>query len=107
MKTSPFAHHISPVVSPPSAGLAIGLALFTTAVPSEAKFHVPASQAGVKLNSADGQCSLYEAIDALNQGKTAPGSGLHGCVQDSQGGAVIELEGNGAHYKTYGSDSAT
>jgi predicted outer membrane repeat protein len=101
-----FGDHILKVVSPAGAGLAIGLAIFATASPIQATFHVPASQAGVKLNSTDGQCSLYEAIDALNQGKTAPGASLHGCVQDSQGGAYIELEGNGAHYKTFGSDIA-
>ncbi|HEY0705538.1 MAG TPA: choice-of-anchor Q domain-containing protein [Polyangia bacterium] len=106
MTTSTFAARTFSVLSRRTAGLAVGLGILLAANPSQATFHVPASQATVKLNSTDGQCSLYEAIDALNQGKTAPGASLHGCVQDAQGGAMIELEGNGAHYKTFGSDIA-
>jgi hypothetical protein len=87
---------------PPLCALVVGLVALGAAPPSHATYHVPASQAGTKINTGDGRCSLYEAIESLNAGHTAPFSGLHGCVNDEWGGSDIEVEGNGAHYKTFG-----
>jgi predicted outer membrane repeat protein len=83
-------------------GLAAGLAALAFAGPSHAALFVPASQAGVKMNDTDGQCSLWEAVDTLNHGFTAPNTGMHGCLNDESGASAIEVEGNGTHYKTYG-----
>src|SRR5262245_25406490 len=102
MRRSTLAAGSKQTISPTLAGLATGLAVLVTAAQSQANFHVPHTQAGTKVNDTDGQCSLYEAIDAINQGKTAPGASLHGCVNDEGGGPVIEVEGDGTHYKTFG-----
>jgi len=93
---------IAPKLAPLFSGLVIGLATLGTAAQSHATFHVPASQAGTKTNASDGQCSLYEAITAINNGKTAPGASENGCVNDEWGGSDIVVEGNGAHYKSFG-----
>jgi predicted outer membrane repeat protein len=92
----------SPGILAHFAGLAVALYTLGTAAESRATYNVPASQAGVKVNAGDGQCSLYEAIGAINAGLTAPNSGQNGCVNDEWGGATIVVEGNGAHYKTFG-----
>jgi predicted outer membrane repeat protein len=101
MRRSTLRVRSSKTFTPTVAGLAVGLAALAFASPSQATFHVFSGQAAVKVNDTDGQCSLYEAIDAINQGYTWAGASLHGCVNDEWGGAFIEVEGNGAHYKTF------
>ena len=85
-----------------AASLAAALVL-PPAKPARAEYHVPASQAGVIRNDGDGQCSLWEAIDSINNDHLAPNSGLHGCVNE-YGGNGISVEGNGSHYKSGGAE---
>ena len=100
-------------IAPALVGLAAGLATLASASPSLATFHVPHTQATVRVDDRDdGQCSLYEAIDAINKGNIGPGSNLHGCVNDEFGGPYIEVEADidpkstdpnkRYFYKTYG-----
>jgi predicted outer membrane repeat protein len=87
---------------PSLSALILGLVILGTASESHATLYVGPGQANTKINDNDGQCSLYEAIDAINKGVTAPGAQLHGCQQDEWGGPNIELVGDGTHYKTFG-----
>src|SRR4051794_10411644 len=90
------------LVSLAAGSLAAALILLLPASEALATIHVPASQAGVIVKE-DNQSSFWEAVDSLNKGKVNAGPALHGCVNDSSGGAAIELEGvgaSGAHYKT-------
>jgi hypothetical protein len=85
-----------------AAAGALAAAMVALAAPRAlADYHVPASQAGTVRSSGDGQCSLWEAIDSINNDQVGEGSGLHGCV-NVFGGNGIEVEGNGAHYKSGG-----
>ncbi len=84
---------------------AASLAAALVALPAaRAEYHVPASQAGIVNKEGDGQCSLWEAIDSINNDQLTPDSGLHGCKNDFSGGNGISVEGNGSHYKSGGAE---
>jgi hypothetical protein len=83
--------------------LGAALTLFA-AGQSRADIIVDIAAANVQLNPNDGLCSLWEAIDSINKGHTAPGSGLHGCAHDGFGGTTIGLDGENVHYRTFGAN---
>jgi hypothetical protein len=89
-----------------SCSVAAGLILLA-AGPSRADIIVDIAAANVQLDDNDGLCSLWEAIDSINQGHTAPFSGLHGCVHDQLGGTTIGLDGDNVHYRTFGASINT
>ena len=80
------------------AGAALLLGAVLGAGEARADYNIKATEAANTSLVTDGRCNLAEAIDSLNNGRTAPGSGLYGCVNVG-GGTVIFLEGTGAHYR--------
>jgi predicted outer membrane repeat protein len=94
MRRSTFEARSTKTIAPALAGFTAALAVLAPARQSHATFHVPHTQAAVRIDETNNndQCSLFEAIDAINNGKTAPGAFLHGCTNDEWGGPFIEVE---------------
>src|SRR5690349_811869 len=88
----------------PLAAAVLAAAWILPASAARAEYSVPASQAGVVKKDGDGNCSLWEAIDSINNGYVNPGPALHGCVNDFSGGNGISVEGNGTHYLSGGAE---
>lgn len=85
----------------PVLSLLAGLAVALAAQESQATYMVEAGSSGTN-KVWDGWCSLPEAIEAINQDKTAHGNFNYDCV-NSGGGSDILLEGvSTAYYKTFG-----